>query len=219
VAQPLVAKRVAVLLSGSGSNLQALIEAARAPDYPAQIALVVSNEPDAYGLERAKAAGIAAVVVAHKDYQSREDFEAGLQTCLQAHAIDVICLAGFMRILTPHFVEAWRGRMLNIHPSLLPSFKGLHTHARALEAGCKIHGCTVHLVEPALDEGPILAQAAVAVLPQDSVESLAARVLVQEHQLYPQALRAFCEGQLRIEGHRVHFALQQKIAAQPMFVL
>jgi phosphoribosylglycinamide formyltransferase-1 len=212
-------KRLAVLLSGSGSNLQALIDAAKAPDYPAHIALVIANVANAYGLERAKAAGIDSVLIAHRDYNNREDFEAALQACLLLHKIDIICLAGFMRILTPDFVEAWRGRMLNIHPSLLPSFKGLHTHARALEAGCKIHGCTVHLVEPALDEGPILAQAVIPILPDDSAETLATRVLAQEHLLYPRAVRAFCEGHFHIEGNRVHFAMQQKIALQAMHVL
>jgi phosphoribosylglycinamide formyltransferase 1 len=185
-------RRVAVLISGGGSNLQALIEAARDPAYPAVISRVIANVAGVKGLERAAAAGIPTQVIDHKAYPSRDAFDAALDADLRAHGTEIVALAGFMRILTPGFVAGWRGRMLNIHPSLLPSFKGLHTHQRALDAGCLIHGCTVHLVEPELDDGPILAQAAVPVLPGDTAESLAARVLVQEHRIFPAALAALC---------------------------
>jgi phosphoribosylglycinamide formyltransferase 1 len=185
-------RRVAVLISGGGSNLQALIDAARDPSYPAQIVRVISNVAGVKGLERAQQAGIATQVIDHKAYPSREAFDAALDADLRAHAVEIVALAGFMRILTPGFVAGWRGAMLNIHPSLLPSFKGLHTHQRVLDAGCLIHGCTVHLVEPALDDGSILAQAAVPVLAGDTADSLAARVLSQEHRIYPAALAALC---------------------------
>jgi phosphoribosylglycinamide formyltransferase-1 len=181
-------RRVAILISGRGSNMASLIEAARNPAYPAEIALVVSNRPDAGGLERARAAGIATAVVDHKAHPDRASFDAALDAVLREHRIEIVCLAGFMRILTPGFVEAWAGRMLNIHPSLLPEFKGTDTHARALAAGAAKHGCTVHVVTPELDSGPIIAQAEVAVLPDDTAETLAARVLAQEHVLYPLAL-------------------------------
>lgn len=181
-------KRVAVLISGRGSNMTALIEAARAPDYPVEIALVLSNRPDAKGLETAKAAGVETVALDHKLYGGRECFERAMQATLVAHSIEFVALAGFMRLLTPWFVGLWEGRMINIHPALLPSFKGLHTHERALEAGVKIHGCTVHFVTAGMDEGPIVGQAACAVRGDDTPESLGARVLTLEHQLYPAAL-------------------------------
>jgi len=180
--------RVAILISGRGSNMAALIEAARAPDYPAQIALVLSNRRDAGGLALAREAGIATEIVESGDYPGRDAFEAALQERLSAHRIALVCLAGFMRILSAPFVERWRGRLINIHPSLLPDLRGLHTHERALAAGLKEHGCTVHFVEPELDAGPIIAQARVPVLPGDDADSLAARVLVEEHKLYPRAL-------------------------------
>jgi phosphoribosylglycinamide formyltransferase-1 len=158
-------RRVAILISGRGSNMASLIEAARAPDFPAEIALVLSNRPDAGGLARATEAGIEALAIDHKAYPDRESFEAAMDAALRERAIDLVCLAGFMRVLTPGFVERWAGRMLNIHPSLLPLFRGTHTHQRALEAGVLVHGCTVHFVVPELDAGPIIAQAAVPVVP------------------------------------------------------
>jgi phosphoribosylglycinamide formyltransferase 1 len=188
-------KRVAILISGRGSNMTALIEAAKAPDYPAEIVLVVSNRPDASGLERAREAGIATVTVDHRAFgEDREAFDGALDAKLQTYRIDLVCLAGFMRLLTPPFVRRWGGRMLNIHPALLPEFKGLHTHRRALAAGVERHGATVHFVVPEMDSGPIVAQHSVPVLEGDTEESLAARVLEVEHRLYPQALRLVAEG-------------------------
>jgi phosphoribosylglycinamide formyltransferase 1 len=188
-------KRVAVLISGRGSNMAALIEAAKTQDYPAEIVLVVSNRSEASGLARARDAGIATAIVDHRPFgEDREAFERALDAQLQAQRIDLVCLAGFMRLLTPWFVRRWSGRMLNIHPALLPQFKGLHTHRRALEAGVKRHGATVHFVVPEMDSGPIVAQESVAVLEGDSEETLAQRVLEIEHRLYPQALRLVAEG-------------------------
>jgi phosphoribosylglycinamide formyltransferase-1 len=192
-------RRVAVLISGRGSNMASLIEAARDPAYPAEIVLVVSNRPDAGGLERARAAGIATAVIDHKRHPDRESFDAALDQTLREHAIEIVCLAGFMRILTPGFVEAWAGRMLNIHPSLLPEFKGTDTHRRALAAGVARHGCTVHFVTPELDSGPIVAQAEVPVLPDDTEDTLAARVLAQEHLLYPRALALVASGRATLD--------------------
>ncbi len=193
--------RVAILISGRGSNMAALLEAAARPGYPATIALVLSNRPDAAGLERASAAGIPTAVVASRG-RSRPDFEAELTATLAQNRIEIIALAGFMRVLTEEFVGLWVGRMLNIHPSLLPSFPGLDTHARALEAGVRLHGCTVHLVTPGVDEGPIVAQAAVPVLAGDTESALAARVLEQEHRLYPAALAWLAAGKIRLEEGR-----------------
>ncbi len=188
-------KRVAVLISGRGSNMTALIEAAAARDYPAEIAVVVSNRPDAPGLARARAAGVATAVVDHAQFGAdREAFERALDEELRKRQIDLVCLAGFMRLLTPWFVKRWSGRMLNIHPSLLPQFKGLHTHRRALEAGVKWHGATVHFVVPEMDAGPIVAQGSVPVREGDTESTLAERVLEIEHQIYPRALRAVAEG-------------------------
>lgn len=188
-------KRVAILISGRGSNMTALIEAAKAKDYPAEIVLVVSNRPDAPGLPRARAAGVATAVVDHARFgNDREAFERALDEELRNNRIDLVCLAGFMRLLTPWFVGRWSGRMLNIHPSLLPQFKGLHTHRRALEAGVKRHGATVHFVVPEMDSGPIIVQDSVAVRDGDTEETLAARVLELEHHIYPRALRAVAEG-------------------------
>lgn len=186
--------RVAILISGRGSNMVSLIEAARAPGYPARIVLVLSNRADAAGLARAAEAGIPTAVVDHRAFPDRAAFEAAVGRELDAHAIDLVCLAGFMRVLTDGFVAAWQGRMLNIHPSLLPAYKGLHTHARALADGAARHGCTVHLVVPELDSGPVLAQAEVPVLPGDTEERLAARVLAAEHRLYPEALAGVARG-------------------------
>ena len=196
-------KRVAVLISGRGSNMAALIKAAQNESYPAEVELVLSNRRDAAGLHEARATGIAAALVDHKEYGSdRQAFEQALQARLEAHKIDIVCLAGFMRLLTPWFVERWRGRMLNIHPSLLPAFKGLHTHERALAAGVKLHGATVHFVVPDMDSGPIIAQAAVAVRDDDSAERLAARVLAVEHRIYPLALRLLATERIRCADGR-----------------
>jgi len=183
--------------------MASLIAAAREPEFPAEIALVLSNKPDAPGLAAAKAQGIATAAVDHKIYAGREAFEGSLQKMLDAHRIDFICLAGFMRILTPSFVQRWEGRLINIHPSLLPSYKGLHTHERALADGVKIHGCSVHYVVAEMDAGPIIAQAAVSVLDDDTPGSLGARVLEQEHVIYPLALRLAASGALRIDAMRV----------------
>lgn len=196
-------RRVAVLISGRGSNMTALIEAARDDAYPAEIALVLSNRPGAAGLDRALADGITTEIVDHTRYgKDRPAFESALQTALETHAIEFVCLAGFMRLLTSSFVERWKGRMLNIHPALLPSFKGLDTHERALAAGVKIHGATVHFVVPEMDSGPILAQAAVPVHDADTADSLAQRVLAAEHRIYPTALKLLAEGRVRIDGNR-----------------
>jgi phosphoribosylglycinamide formyltransferase-1 len=196
-------KRVAALISGRGSNMLSLMAAARQADYPAEIALVFSNKPDAPGLETAKDAGIATAALFHKDFASREDFERAMQDILLAHKIDLVCLAGFMRLLTPWFVEQWTGRMINIHPAILPSYKGLHTHARALADGVKLHGATVHFVVPEMDAGAIIAQAAVPVLDGDTPETLGARVLIQEHVLYPLALKLVASGAAKIIDGKV----------------
>jgi phosphoribosylglycinamide formyltransferase 1 len=188
-------KRVAILISGRGSNMTALIEAARADDFPAEIVLVVSNRPDAAGLDRARAFGIPTAVIDHIVFgRDRAAFEHALDQKLRDQAIDLVCLAGFMRLLTPWFVDRWSGRMLNIHPSLLPQFKGLDTHRRALEAGAERHGATVHFVVSEMDAGPIVVQDSVVVRADDTEQTLAARVLELEHQLYPRALRAVAQG-------------------------
>jgi phosphoribosylglycinamide formyltransferase-1 len=196
-------KRVGILISGRGSNMAALIAAAADPAYPAHVALVASNRPEAEGLERARAAGIATAVIDHIPFgKDREGFECALQAELEAHRIELVCLAGFMRLFTPWFVERWPGRMLNVHPALLPSFKGLDTHTSAIAAGVKIHGASVHLVVPEMDSGPIVAQAALAVRDDDTPATLAERVLALEHRIYPLALRLLAEGRLRIENGR-----------------
>jgi phosphoribosylglycinamide formyltransferase 1 len=198
--------RTGVLISGRGSNLQALLDAAASPDFPAEIVCVISNRPGAGGLARAEAAGIAALTVDHKAFQSREVFEDALHGALVREGIELVCLAGFMRLLTPGFVNRWTGRMLNIHPSLLPSFKGVDTHQRALDAGVKLTGASVHFVSADMDSGPIIGQAAIPVLPGDDADALAARVLGAEHQLYPECLRQVASGQARLEGGRVILA-------------
>ncbi|SFH95020.1 phosphoribosylglycinamide formyltransferase [Methylobacterium brachiatum] len=198
--------RVAVLISGRGSNMVALIEAAKDPAYPAEIVLVLSNRPDAAGLARAAEAGIPTRAIDHKAFPDRGSFDAALDAELRAADIDLVCLAGFMRIFTPGFVAGWAGRMLNIHPSLLPLFKGTHTHAQALEAGVRLHGCTVHFVVPELDAGPIVAQAAIPVRQGDDPDSLAERVIVQERRLYPAVLALVAGGRARLEGDRVVIA-------------
>ena len=196
-------RRVGVLISGRGSNLQALIDAAKAPDYPAKLVLVVSNVPDVQGLTRAEAAGIPTCTVNHRDFPSREAFEAALDEAFGGAGVELLCNAGFMRLLTESFVSRWLNRHLNIHPSLLPAFKGLDTHARVLNAGATITGCTVHFVRAAMDDGPIVAQAAVPIHADDTEESLAARVLAAEHRLYPHALRLVASGQVTMDGERV----------------
>lgn len=196
-------KRVAILISGRGSNMQALVEAARAPDYPAEIALVISNRPDAPGLSWAQEQGLLTLVLDHKRYESREHFEGQLQSLLDLSKIDLIALAGFMRLMTAGFVNRWQGRMINIHPSLLPSFKGLDTHQQALDAGVRVSGCTVHFVVPEMDAGPIIGQAAVPVLPSDVAETLAARVLEAEHRLYPRMLALLAQDQVRMADNGV----------------
>jgi phosphoribosylglycinamide formyltransferase-1 len=198
--------RVAVLVSGRGSNLQALIEACAGPGYPAQIALVLSNVAEVEGLVRTERAGIPAITISHKAFATREDFDARMDSALRDAQIEFVCLAGFMRIFSDAFVSNWAGRMINIHPSLLPSFKGLDVHRRVLEAGVRISGCTVHFVVPELDSGPIIAQAAVPVLPNDTEESLAARTLAAEHRLYPLGLKLLAGGKVRLEADAAVFA-------------
>jgi len=189
-------KNIVILISGRGSNMEAIVGAAAAEAWPAKVAAVISNRADAAGLAFAKANGIAIAVVEHKAFASREAFDAALAEAVDAFAPDVIALAGFMRILTPGFVQRYDGRLVNIHPSLLPMFPGLHTHQRAIDAGCKVAGASVHFVTADLDHGPIIGQAVVSVLPDDTESSLAARVLVQEHRLYPRAIRWLVEGAL-----------------------
>jgi phosphoribosylglycinamide formyltransferase-1 len=196
-------KRVGVLISGRGSNLQALIDACRQRDFPAEIVMVISNVPQAQGLLRAEAALIPSLTVNHKDFSSREAFDVALDTTLNEARVELLCNAGFMRLHTAGFVERWRDRHLNIHPSLLPAFRGLDTHARVIAAGVRISGCSVHFVRTEMDEGPIVAQAAVPVLDSDTEESLAVRVLEAEHRLYPHALRLVTSGAVRVEGERV----------------
>lgn len=210
--------KVGVLISGRGSNLKALIDACAAPDFPAEIVAVVSNKADAGGLEIARAAGITASVISHKDYPTREEFDAAMDASLRAAGVEFVCSAGFMRILSDEFVDKWRDRQLNIHPSLLPAFKGLKVHERALEAGCRVTGCTVHFVRAAMDEGPIVAQAAVPVLPGDTVATLSARVLEAEHKLYPLALRLVAEGRTRIVDERVMIEGETAGAQAPLVV-
>ena len=196
-------RRVAILISGRGSNMAALIEAAREKDYPAEIALVVSNRAEAGGLEKAKASGIPALVIESRPFgKDRAAFERALEAVLGQYRIELICLGGFMRLFTAEFVQRWYGKMLNIHPSLLPSFPGLDPHGQALNAGVKISGATVHFVIPQTDSGPIVMQGAVAVRDDDTAETLAARILEVEHRIYPQALRLLASGRLKLEGER-----------------
>lgn len=196
-------KRIGILISGRGSNMEALIKACKQPDYPAEIVTVLSNRPDAAGLEKAAQAGLNTGIVDHKKYASRGAFEADLDAALRKADVELICNAGFMRLLTEDFVDVWRDRQLNIHPSLLPAFKGLDTHERAIEAGVKLTGCTVHFVRTEMDTGPIVAQAAVPVLNGDTPDTLAARVLTAEHKLYPHALALVASGAAQVEGERV----------------
>ena len=195
--------QVGILISGRGSNMAALVEASQADDFPAEVALVLSNRPDAAGLDYAAAKGISTAVVDHKPYgKDREAFEKAVDASLRTAGVELVCLAGFMRLLTPWFVAQWRDKLINIHPSLLPSFKGLHTHERALDAGVLLHGCTVHFVRAEMDAGPIIAQAAVPVLPGDDADALAARVLVAEHRLYPFALQLVANGTVKVRGEK-----------------
>jgi phosphoribosylglycinamide formyltransferase 1 len=209
-------KRVGVLISGRGSNLQALIEACRDPAYPAKIVIVISNVPSAQGLLRAEADFILGMTINHKDYASREAFDEALDDALKEAGVEILCNAGFLRLHTEGFVRKWWNRHLNIHPSLLPAFKGLHVHERVLDEGVKITGCTVHFVRPEMDTGPIVAQAAVPVLQGDSPDDLAARVLQAEHRLYPLALRLVASGEIRLEGEHV-VGLTQIREQTPLF--
>jgi phosphoribosylglycinamide formyltransferase-1 len=199
----MVKARVVVLISGRGSNLSAILEAAAAPDYPAAVVAVIANKADAPGLQLAAAAGVATEIVPSQGVTDRTVYDQSLRDAIDRYAPDLIVLAGFMRILTADLVNHYAGRMINIHPSLLPSFTGLHTHQRALDAGVHLHGCTVHFVTAELDHGPMIAQAAIPVLPDDTAVSLAARVLVEEHRVYPAAVRWFAEGRLKVVGQRV----------------
>ncbi len=195
--------KVAVLVSGRGSNLQALIDAAKVEDYPAEIVLVFSNKEGAYGLERAQMAGIATETLSHKGFESREAFDKEMDKIIRKSGAEFVCMAGFMRLLSPWFVEAWKDKLINIHPSLLPSFKGLDTHKRALEAGVKFAGCSVHFVRAEMDVGPIIVQAAVPIFGDDTEDTLAARVLEQEHHCYPLALKLVASGKARVENEVV----------------
>jgi phosphoribosylglycinamide formyltransferase-1 len=199
-------KNIVILISGRGSNMEALIAARDAGTLPVNIAAVISNRPAALGLETAEKAGITAHYIDHKAFAERDAFDAALAECIDGFTPDLVVLAGFMRILSDGFVRHYAGRLMNIHPSLLPAFPGLHTHRRALEEGVRIHGCTVHFVTPALDHGPVIIQAAVPVLDSDDEVTLAARVLRQEHRIYAQAVRWFAEGRLRLDDGRVRLA-------------
>ena len=199
-------KNIVILISGRGSNMEALIAARDAGNLPVNIAAVISNRPEAEGLETAAKASITTHFINHKAFAGREAFDAALAECIDEFSPDLVVLAGFMRILSDGFVRHYEGRLMNIHPSLLPSFPGLHTHQRALEEGVRIHGCTVHFVTPTLDHGPVVIQAAVPVLDDDTEATLAARVLRHEHRIYPQAVRWFAEGKLRLENGRVRLA-------------
>jgi len=194
--------KVGVLVSGNGSNLQTLIDLCAAPDFPAEIVLVVSNKPGVVALDRAARAGIATAVIPHQGYPDRIAFDQAMDAALRTAGVEFICLAGFLRVLSELFVELWHDKIINIHPALLPNFKGLHTHAQALAAGVRFHGCTVHIVRPVLDDGPILVQAVVPVLAGDDEQSLAARVLKAEHRAYPLALTLIAQGRVQIDGNR-----------------
>ncbi|MBE0532707.1 MAG: phosphoribosylglycinamide formyltransferase [Rhodospirillales bacterium] len=196
-------QKLAVLISGRGSNLQSLIDACGEPGFPAEIALVLSNVAGVQGLERARKAKIQTSVISHKDFPDRESFEDAMHERILGVRPDLVCLAGFMRILTDGFIKRWNNRLINIHPSLLPAFRGLHTHERVLETGARFAGCTIHFVRPAMDDGPIIVQAAVPVRPEDTPDTLAARVLEQEHRIYPLAVRLIAEGRVRVVGERV----------------
>lgn len=195
--------KIGVLISGRGSNLQALIDAAKRSGFPAKIVCVISNVPNAQGLARAQAAGIATAIIDHKDFKDRQSFDQALDAKLKSQGMQLVCLAGFMRLVTPWFVEQWRDRLINIHPSLLPAFPGLDTHKKAIAEGVKFAGCTVHFVRAEMDHGPIILQAAVPVQPDDTEETLAARVLEAEHKLYPQAVRLIAENRVNVIDEKV----------------
>lgn len=192
----MVKKRIGVLISGSGSNMEQLAKACMAADYPAEIVLVISDKKDAKGLDRAKTMGIQSIAIARSDYTSKADHEAAILTALDEAKLDFVCLAGFMRILSGNFIEQWARKLINIHPSLLPLFPGLDTHKRAIDAGCRVHGCSVHFVTEGMDEGPIISQAVVPIAPNDTIDTLSTRVLRVEHQLYPRALKMVASGQV-----------------------
>ena len=206
--------RVGVLISGRGSNLQALIDACAQPEFPAQIVCVISNVRNVEGLQRAARAGIPSHTVDHASFASRESFDATMDDLLRNAGVEFVCLAGFMRVLSDQFVEAWKGRLVNIHPSLLPAFKGLNVHRRVLESGVRISGCTVHFVVTELDSGPIIAQAAIPVLPDDTEHTLAARTLAAEHRLYPLALELLAAKQVRLDASRVRFETDEDAEGQ-----
>ncbi|HCP00318.1 MAG: phosphoribosylglycinamide formyltransferase [Alphaproteobacteria bacterium] len=194
--------KIGVLISGRGSNLRALIDACAAEDFPAEINLVLSNKLDARGLAHAEATGIDTVVIEHDKFPDRESFDRAIDAVLKAANVELVCLAGFMRLLSTWFVETWRDRVVNIHPSLLPAFKGIDAHAQAIAAGVRLSGCTVHIVRPEMDAGPVLVQAAVPVMPDDDEDTLAARILAAEHRCYPYAIRLLAEGRVKIVGER-----------------
>jgi phosphoribosylglycinamide formyltransferase 1 len=198
-----IRRRVGILISGRGSNMRSLIEAAAAPDYPADIAVVISNRPGAGGLEIAAAAGVPALAIDHKAYPDKPAFEAAMTAALADHGVYLVALAGFMRLLSPVFIERWRDRLINIHPSLLPAYRGLDTHARAIADGARVAGCSVHFVRAEVDSGPIVAQAVVPILADDDPDALSARVLAAEHRLYPHALALVASGAARVVGDRV----------------
>lgn len=210
--------RTAILISGRGSNMMSLVEAASVSGYPAEIVAIISNRPDAGGLEFAQINDIPTAVVDHKSYTSREEFDRALDAELRKHDIELICLAGFMRLLTPWFVEQWAGKILNIHPALLPLFKGMHSHRQALESGVRIHGCTIHIVTPEMDSGPIIAQAAVPVLHDDTETTLNERVLKAEHTLYPAALALMASGKIKATGGKLVFSHDMRDTSSPPLV-
>lgn len=210
-------RKVAVLISGEGTNLQALIDASQQPGFPAEIALVISNKASANGINRAKRAGIETQVIQHRDFATREDFDTALDAALKTAGVEFVCLAGFMRILTKGFVEAWRDRVINIHPSLLPSFKGINAIEQALESGVRLTGVSVHFLRPEMDSGPIIAQAAVPVLDGDDADTLAARIHAVEHRIYPAVLRWIGEGRVRVVGERVAVEGVDGDADAPLF--
>ena len=209
-------KKTGVLISGRGSNLAALIEACAADDFPAVIALVISNRPGVAGLDIAQSAGIEALTIDHTTFETRESFDAEIDRVLREHEIELVCLAGFMRLLAADFVEAWRDRLINIHPSLLPAYPGVNIHERVIDDGVRISGCTVHYVRNGMDSGPIIAQVAVPVLSGDSTDTLAERVLAAEHRVYPLALKLVAEGTVRVSGERVVFSARES-EAPPLF--
>lgn len=195
--------KTAILISDRGSNMQALLDACKQPNFPAEIVLVLSNNPNTVGLEVAEGFGIETHVVNHRDFSSRKEFDAVITKVLEERGVELVCLAGFMRLLSEEFIQTWRNRLINIHPSLLPAFTGLNTHERAIERGVKFTGCTVHYVRHEVDTGPIIAQAVVPVLAEDTPDTLAARILVEEHKIYPHALKLVASGAVRVEGEKL----------------